>query len=336
MGKCNITGRELADALDVTEEGLADICDFFDSDPDDDWELVEGAHFKWGSHGARIFSPEGAVEICNYLEDNQQERPLLQRWKRWLLQRDRRLKGLMVAKHVQEISQLEGQVFFNGGRAFLGPGACREVLGLGKRQDILNRTFQEIQRSENIDIEPLKIDVDFFVGEQDTRCFSRSGLASVSKQLGVRLSQRHRQEWAKVVADYAPLAIEAIEQHEAGREKRIKQAMNRVRKRAGRRCQLTNRRQAIHRFDLEVHHLFDKNVYPQLADVETNLIAIASDIHTHFHMWMGGTHITCTVEDMERYVEEFSNSLFAEDSVAQATKVAMTLSNAKKSLRPLI
>ncbi len=336
MGKCNITGKELASALDIKEERLLEICEFFDLDPDDDWELIKDTHFKWGPYGARIFSPEGAVEICHYLEKNKQERPRLKRWERWLFQRDRRLKGLMVAKRVQEISQLEGQIVFNSGRAFLEPRACREVLGLGTRQDILNRTFQEIQRSDNVELEPLKIDVDFFIHERSARCFSRSGLASVSKQLGVRLSQKHRQEWMKAVADYAPSALETIENHEADRAKRITRAMNKIRKQAKGRCQLTNRPKAIYKFNLEVHHLFDKNAYPQLADMETNLIAVASDIHAHFHQWMGGTHITCTVEDMERYIDEFGNSLFDDDRAEQATKVAIALSIAKKTLRPLI
>ncbi|MGJ3251563.1 MAG: hypothetical protein ACFE0J_10585 [Elainellaceae cyanobacterium] len=336
MGKCNITAKELADALDITPDRLIDICEFFDSDPDDDWELIKGLHFEHGSYGARVFSAEGAVEICNYLEANQKERPLLQRWKRWLLQRDRRLKGLMVAKHIQEISQLKGQIVFRNSRAFLGPRACREVLGLGTRQDILNRTFREVQRSENTEIEPLKIDSDFFNDEQDIRYLSRSGLASVSKHLGIRLSQKHRQEWVKVVADYAPPALETIEKYEADREKRIKKVMDRVRSQAKSRCQLTDRRKAVYKFDLEVHHLFDKNAYPQLADMETNLIAIGSDLHTHFHQWMGGTHVTCTVDDMERYVEEFSNSLFPDGNTEQATKVAILLSNAKRTLKPLL
>ena len=336
MGKCNITGKELADALEITEEHLLEICEFFDSNPDDDWELIEDTHFKWGPYGARIFSSEGAVEICHYLEENKQERPFLKRWKRWLFRRDRRLKGLMIAKRVQEISELEGQIVFNSGRAFLAPRACREVLGLGTRQDILNRTFQEIQRSENVELEPLKIDVDFFIHEKSNRCFSRSGLASVSKQLGVRLSQKHRQEWMKVVTDYAPSALETIEKHEEKRASRIEKAMKKVCKQAQGRCQLTNRPKSIHKFNLEAHHLFDKNAYPQLADMEINLIAIGGDIHTHFHQWMGGTHITCTVEDMERYIDEFGNSLFTDESAEQATKVAITLSKAKKTLRPLI
>lgn len=333
MGKCNITDKELAEALDISIEKLCDICDFFDSDPDDDWELVKDFHFKWGPYGSRVFSAEGAVEICNYLEHNQKERPLLKRWKRWLLQRDRRLKGLMIAKRIQEISVLgTSHLVYQSGRAFLAPRACRGVLGLGRRQDILNRTFVEIQRCENVEIEPLKIEEDFLVLEDENRYFSRSGLAAISKQLGVRLTQKHRREWVKVVADYAPKALDTLEKYEADKDKRIQRAMDRVRRQAKGRCQITNRRRAVHKFDLEIHHLFDKESYPQFADMEMNLIAMASDIHSHFHQWMGGSSVSCTVEDMEKYIEEFNNSLFPKGNAEQATKVAIHLSHVKSFL----
>lgn len=336
MVKCNITDKELVEALDVTLERLAEICDFFDNDPNDDWELIQGTHFEWGPHKARIFSPEGAVEICHYLESNKQERPIFQRFKRWLFQRDQRLKGLMISRRIQETSTLHGQLVFRGGKAFLAPRACREVLGLGKRQDILNRTFQEIQRPEdgNTDKEPLKPGEDYFEDEQKRKYlyFSGSGIAVVSKHLGVRLTQKHRQDWMQAVAEYAPRALKTIEEHEADREQHITRVMDRVRRQAKGRCQLTNRRKSVHKFNLEVHHLFDKNAYPQFAGKDINLIAIGSDIHAHFHQWMGGTHISCTVEDMERYIEEFSNSLFPNGNAEQATKVAIHLCNVKKEL----
>lgn len=336
MGKCNITDKELADALDITVDRLAEICDVFDADPEDNWELIKGIHFEWAPYKARVFSAEGAVEICNYLESNQQERPLLKRWKRWLFQRDQRLKGLMVAKRIQEVSELNGQLIFQSGKAFLAPKACREILNLGTRQDILNRTFTEIQRSDNVEIEPLKIGLDFINDDQDKKYFNRSGLASISKQLGTRHSQKHRQEWLKVVEEYAPQALEAIEKHEATKEQQIKEVMNRVCRQAKGYCQLTNRRKSVHKFNLEAHHLFDRKAYPQFANMEVNLIAIGGDIHSHFHQWMGGTHISCTVEDMERYIEEFNNSLFPNGNAGQATKVAIQLSQAKKILRALL
>ncbi|WP_017324865.1 hypothetical protein [Synechococcus sp. PCC 7336] len=333
MTKCNISQKELSIALEISPEKLDDICNFFDSDPSDNWELVEGEHFEWGAFGARRFSPEGAVEICQYLEQAQEERPLLQRFKRWLLRRDRRLKGLMVQKRVQSVGSLDGQLVFINNKAFLGPRACREILGLGRRQDILNRTFVEIQRSENTEIEPLQVDIDFFENERAKKYLSRSGIASVGKQLGARLSQKHRREWAKVVSEYAPKALVSIEKYELEGKIRIQKAMERVRSRARKQCQLTGRRQNIEKFDLEVHHIYSQKTYPQLAEMEENMIAIAGDIHLDFHKWMGGTHKSCTIEDLEKYIEEFSSSLFPEGKDSQAMKVNMHLSRVKPILR---
>lgn len=344
MGKCNITPEELAGALDITVKHLDNICQAFDADPNDDWELIKSIHFEWGPYQSRIFSAEGAVEICNYLEKHHSDRPWHTRLKRWIFQRDRKLKGLMVAKRVEEVRAMQGQLVFINGRAFLGPKACREILSLGTRQDVLWRTFQEIQKATSTDKEPLKIDVDFFedpskppaANGMKYHYFSRSGLASVGKQLGDRLSQKHRQEWAKVVVDYAPPALEAIEKYEANRQQRIKDAMDRVRRQAKKHCQLTGESQSVGKFDLEVHHLFHQDSYPDLADLDINLIAIRQDIHNHFHRWMGGTKVSCTIDDFEKFIEEFGNSLFPDGDVTQATQVRMRLSNAKKMLKSML
>jgi hypothetical protein len=386
MQSFNITSEELAEALDITVERLFEICDDFDSDPNDDWELIKDFHFRWGPYRTRIFSSEGAVEICNYLEENKRERSFIKRWKRWLLQRDQKLKGLMVAKRIQELSALEKEeIIFQSGRAFFSPKACREVLGLGKRQDLLKQSLVELLKSkdrkevprigvdfieiakqeilEDMTISDLRrlcsekcikwrnidgqgknlkrhemIDKIYGVINQESYVFknhflSGSGLASISKSLGLQLTQKHRKAWMQAVSEYAPKAIETIEKYEAERGVRISKAKDRVRKQASGHCQITNRRQSIDKFDLEVHHLYDQKHYPQFADVEINLIAIASDIHTHFHQWMGGSHISCTVEDMEKYIAEFSNHLFSGDNIEQATRVAIRLDQAKKVLR---
>ena len=67
----------------------------------------------------------------------------------------------MIAKQVEASSRIPGQLTFQDGKAFLGPKACREVLGLGTRQDILIRTFTEIQLRETVEIEPLEINKDY-------------------------------------------------------------------------------------------------------------------------------------------------------------------------------
>lgn len=335
MSDCNITDKELSGALDISLDTLYDICEYFDRDPNDQWELIQDFHFVWGPSQKRLFSPEGAVEICNYLEQNSGQRSTVSRWKRWLLRRDRRLKGFMVTKRVTASLEMEGQLVFKGGKAFLGSRACREVLGLGTRQDVLNRAFQAVQRGADVEIEPMQLDVDFFLDEEDQKFYSRSGLASVGKTLGTTLKQQHRQEWARVVAEYGPAALESIERREADRTKRVNEAMDRVRKQANRKCQITGRRCNAHGIDLNVHHIYDKQSYPHLAALETNLIAIGNDTHRHFHQWMGGCDKSCTIEDLIRYVEEFCPSLFPQEN-SLAADVMLQLANRKSLLMPLV
>lgn len=340
MKQCNITDKELAKALDISVDKLYEICDFFDEIPDDDWALVEDFHFQWASHGSRTFSYEGAVEICNYLAEHKDERSTFDNLKRWLLRRDERLRQLMVTKRVEEASSNNGQLVYFNNRAFIAPRNCRKILGLGTRQDVLDRTFKELIRNENTEIEPPRKDHDFYIAEDNGRYFSGSGLASIGKQLEIRLTQKHRRDWVKTVSVYAPKALSFLEKQEADRQRRVEKAMDRIRKHAKGRCQVTNRRQSVEKFDLEVHHLYDRKRHPKLADVDANLIAIASDLHADFHKWMGGSDKGCTIEDFERYIEEFSGGVFGDleddKNYDHMMSVRSHLSQSKKMLSGLL
>jgi hypothetical protein len=329
MTDFDITSKELARALGISQNKLYDICKFFDDDDDDDWDLVENVHFVFGAYKARVFSYEGALEICSYLEA--EKKSILVKFKdileEWLTGRKRRLKGLCIAKQVEKFNTLNGELVFYNSKPFLSPRACRSILGLGTRQDILNRTFKEIQTNSNTEIESLKKDYDFYESEDQVMYFSGTGIASIGKQLGVKLTKRYRQDYVKIVSEYAPKALIAIEKEEQKRDNKIKNAMESVKAKANGRCQITNKIQSIDHFNLEVHHLYDRRTYPQYADLEINLIAISGVIHTNFHKWMGGTKVSCTAHDMEKYLEVFGDSLF-EDDVEQAIKVGAMLSKA--------
>lgn len=329
MTDFSITSKELAKALGITQDRLDMICDFFDQDPEDDWELIKNVHYVFGGFNDRIFSYEGALEICSYLEA--EKKSLIGKFTamldEWFTGRKRRLKGLCIAKQVEKFNTLNSDLVFYNSKPFLSPRACRSLLGLGTRQDILKRTFNEIQTNSNTEIEILKKDEDFHELEDKILYFSGSGLASIGKQLGVRLTKRYRQDYVKIVSEYAPKALAAIEKQEKERTRKIKAAMESVRKKARGRCQITNKKQSVHHFNLEVHHLYDQQTYPQYADIEVNLIAISGVIHNDFHKWMGGSKVTCTPHDMERYIEQFGDSLF-EDNIEQAIKIGRILSKA--------
>jgi hypothetical protein len=61
-----ISEKDLARELDITPEKLQEIIDFFDSDPNDKWELKAEDHFRFINRtlNERIFSHHGAFAIA--------------------------------------------------------------------------------------------------------------------------------------------------------------------------------------------------------------------------------------------------------------------------------
>ncbi len=353
MSNCNITSIELAKALEISTDELRNICTFFDKYDDDEWSLEEGIDYTIGAYGTKLFSPKGAVEICNYLIATK-KRPVYTRVKRWVLQQDQRLKALMIAKQIEEARQTKGKLVFKNDRAFLSPRGCRDLLGLGTRQDILRDAFSNAIKDPNINKESIKIGVDFFEDEESTErrkkrlkrevkkdyYLTGTAITVVSRQLESRLTQEHRKKWMHDVKNFAPKVLAQLEKHEAERAIRIKQAKDRVKRRAKKICQITGLKQEDNRINLAVHHLFDVSTYPDLAETECNLLVMDERIHNEFHVWMGGTHVSCTVEDFEKFIEIFGDSYFQtvingkpHPDIERATNVAIKLSEAKRILR---
>ncbi|MGB7251217.1 MAG: hypothetical protein WBC73_19945, partial [Phormidesmis sp.] len=73
--KFTIKEKELANALEISLERLDEVIDFFDSDPDDAWELKEHDHFVYTNKAwrNRIFSAHGAFAIAKYLDTHQKK-----------------------------------------------------------------------------------------------------------------------------------------------------------------------------------------------------------------------------------------------------------------------
>jgi hypothetical protein len=341
IDKFNIKDKELGQALEISLENIYEICDFFDSDPNDDWELKENEHFQWSnkSLGQRRFSPSGAFEICKYLETKEQNK-IWKRFRRWLTRRDARLRSMLVVKKIVEIIDdvefidRSKSVIIQNDRAYLRPRYTRELLGLGRRQDILNRAFEAEQKEVNR--EPLQIDKHFIIHE-DQVCFAGAGIARIGENLGTTLTQKHRREWCILVAEKTPFALKKVFEDYHDWEKKIKKAMDKAKKDANRQCQITwEKITPANPFNLAVHHVFDKNNYPHLATEPNNLIVMNDNLHKDFHIWMGGTKVSCTVEDLEKYIETFSTSLFPDDDGEKMTKTLMRIKRIKNRVNPLI
>ncbi|MBD1877075.1 hypothetical protein H6F75_26675 [Nodosilinea sp. FACHB-131] len=314
--KCTIRDNELSQALEVSLQRIYDICDFFDQVHDDKWELTEGEHFSWANQSLkqRRFSPEGAYEICKYINENE-GRQLFRRFRRWLSGRDEKLKQLLVEKKFIEVVKSKDALIFVNDHAYMRPRYTRQLLGLGNRQDVLNKAFQgEIRATE---AEPLQLEK-HFIKDGDAICLSGMGIARVSANLGTTLTNHHRRAWCELVSQRVTTALQDVVEDRKNRPILIEQAKEKAKRAAKQTCQITGeKRGPANPINLAAHHVYDCQNYPHLADHPYNLIVIKESVHKDFHQWLGGNGRGCTVDDLERYIDTFSASLFPDSSIGR-------------------
>ncbi len=332
--KCNIRDYELAAALEITLERVYEICQEFDKDPNDDWNLVEGEHFVWSRKAIRQrrFSPEGAYAICKYINEHEGRR-LFRRFRRWLNRRDEKLKQLLVEKKFIEVTQDSNSFVISGGKVFLRPPYVRNLLGLGKRQDVLTKAFNEEIKTSNP--EPLQLDK-HFIEDGSSKYLSGMGISRVAVNLSLKLTKQHRRDWCQLVGERAISALHEVVEDREERVKRVERAKKKAKTAAKNTCQITGLCcSPLNLFDLAVHHVYDQETYPQLADHPFNLLVIRADIHKEFHQWMGGNHVSCTVDDLQRYIETFAASLFPDADGATMAKTLKRLEKIRKMVKPI-
>lgn len=333
---CTIRDKELSQALEVSLQRIYDICKFFDQVSDDKWELTEGEHFAWASQsmGTRRFSPEGAYEICKYINENE-GRQLLRRFRRWLSGRDEKLKQLLVEKKFIEVVASKDALIFVHDRAYMRPRYTRQLLGLGTRQDVLNKAFQgEIRATE---AEPLQLEK-HFIKDGDAICLSGMGIARVSANLGTTLTNHHRRAWCELVSQRVTTALQDVAEDRINRPKLIRQAKDKAKAAANKTCQITGQKQGpANPISLAAHHVYDCQNYPHLVDHPYNLIVMEESIHKEFHQWLGGNARGCTVEDLERYIDTFSASLFPDSTTGRKhmNNALKRIEKIHKMVRPL-
>jgi ribosomal protein S14 len=129
--------------------------------------------------------------------------------------------------------------------------------------------------------------------------------------MGESLKQKNRREWCKDVGEVIQPQVKDIVDHILERENNIEKAKDKAKKRDKNACQVTGlKSDKINKLQLVAHHLFCRNAYPHLADVEGNIITITSDVHAQFHQSMGGSGKPCTIDDFIRFVQQYypSNS----------------------------
>lgn len=316
--KFTISEEELAKALDISHQKLLDIIKFFDSDPDDEWDLVKDKDYiiVKPSFKMKKFSDQGALKIAYYL-DAHGNLGIIYRIKDFITQKSNKLKHALAQRIIQdEFSEPQDRIIQVNSRNFIHKQCLRRILETNGHT--MNRALEHLSKTD-----PLEIDRDYVQqsfsdpkkqkqGEQ--LWFSGKGCFLVSRQISHTLKDKARRSKCHTISVEIEKALKALDNDAKNADKKLTNAKSKTRKR-DKICQVTLASpDSINKISLAAHHLYSVNGYPHLATVQENLITIDSLIHQEFHSWMGGFDQPCTVQDfidfvVERYPEHASETL---------------------------
>lgn len=300
--KCTIREEELAKWFSIDIDRLDEIVDFFDSDPDDEWDLVEGTDYKFinRTDKIRIYAPGGALKIAYYLD--RQKRSLWHTIVEFLTRHEARLRGSLARRLINEELAEEGKLISRNGRSMMHKQSLRRILETNGSR--FNKAFEDIRQSP-LPMEPRK---DFEELESEL-WFAASGAEKMAKELGEKLTNKARRKMCLAIGEQVEPALKMLENARMRREREIKEAIKsakrRVRNRDKKTCQITGQvSNSKNRTKVAVHHLYSASEYPHLAANVDNLITIEESIHERFHGWMGGFDKACTLDDFLQFLHE--------------------------------
>jgi hypothetical protein len=301
MAEVYIRSADLIKILKINSDELIEIEKFFDSIPDDEWELSEGKDYKivCKKTGLREYSTSGAFTLAKYLEKTQKKN-IFSRLKEWLFHTKRNIRQAFIKKKVLDncASLLKRQDQF-----FISQ---KDVVAiLGTRLDYLRKIDDKARKIKQ---DPLTKGIDYedFL-DQGGLHYSLAGICKLAGIFSESLTQKNRREWCKEVEEVIKPQIDDIAKQIIQREKNIQKVMDRVKKRDKETCQITQQKKnSINKLKLSAHHLYSRNEYPYLADVENNLITLSCDVHDEFHQhFMGGTNKPCTIDDLIKFIHQY-------------------------------
>ncbi len=292
-----IKDQELADWFSIQLQRLDEIVDFFDADPNDEWDLVEKKDYIFINKKmkSRNFSPQGALKIAAYLEQNE-TRGIIYRIKDFITQHDARIRKSIARKIITEELIDNGKIIVHHNIAMIHKQSVRRILETNGAK--MNATFREIQASH----QPLELDKDYAEIENEY-WFGERGVLLMSKRMSETLKNKSRQQACKIIWGEFPKQFKTLSQSLVNDAQEIQKAKNKAKRRDQETCQITGRKPANHdQFNLAVHHLYCSKKYPHLATVDVNLITIAEKIHKDFHGSLGGFDKPCTLDDFIEFV----------------------------------
>jgi hypothetical protein len=301
MAEIYIRSIELIQILKISSDELIKVENFFDSIPDDKWELSEGQDYKIVCQKTRLreYTPSGAYTIAKYLETTQ-KKSIFSALREWILHTKRKIRQAFIKKKVLDncssLIRRNDQFFISRSDV---------VAIFGTRADYLRKIDEKARRLQS---DPLTQGIDYedFLDEGGLH-YSISGIYKLARTLSESLTQKNRQEWCQEVGEVVKPQVDDIVKQIVQREKNIQKVMERVKKRDKETCQITTQKKnAINKLKIAAHHLYSRNEYPHLADVENNLITVSSEVHDQFHQeFMGGTNKPCTIDDLINFIHQY-------------------------------
>lgn len=302
-----LSDEETAKILKIKLDKLYEICGFFDSNKEDEWELAEGEHFEWVRKdvGKRKFYEAGAVAIARYLhtvEDQGFFASLINEVIEAFTHRRKRIRGHLFRRKVSiEFSSLNDASIINELVFLARPKIIRILETNGKG---LNASIRRIQNDDSLEGQNQLIPDEDFKIIDNIQSWSQRGIAKLSKDMTINHGKQRRlsrQAWTETAFEEIEDAIEKQRKYLESSGNRISKVIDRAKRLADHKCQVSlKKRTPAHPFDLHAHHLFDKVSRPDLADVLENLLVMHADIHKGFHQWHGSE--SCEPRDFIEYL----------------------------------
>jgi hypothetical protein len=300
-----IREAELIQWLSISHKRLDEIVSFFDADPNDDWDLVEGDDYQFVNKEKKLrnFSPKGAFKIASYIEKNE-KRGIFYKFKEFFTKHDQKIRRSLARKLIFAELIDSGEIQVYQGVAMIHKQSLRRILETNGAK--LNKTVNHLQQRTD---KPLELGVDFYEDEKREFWFSESGIVMISKSMSETLTNKSRQEMCKMIAMEFPLAFKEIQENlddDTKQKIEIEKAKKRAKTRDKNTCQVTGQKPDKDvEFNLAVHHLYSVQKYPHLATLDLNLVTIKEEIHQEFHGNLGGFHQPCTIEDFIEFLHVY-------------------------------
>ncbi|MGG6292819.1 hypothetical protein ACQ4M4_00225 [Leptolyngbya sp. AN02str] len=299
MAETYITSKQLIETLQISSDKLLEVQKFFDSIPDDEWELNEGKDYRIvNGAGLREYTQSGAYTIARYLESNQQLN-LFEKLKDWFTGYRKKIRQSFIRKKITDncSSLIKRRDQFWISRA-------DTVAIFGTRSDYLSKMAEHTQKSENPLIKGQDYD-EFMPGEGIY--YSLTGIFKLSQSFSKRLTRKNRKEECKDVGHVISSQVEDIVKQILNRQSKMEKALKQAKRRDGKKCLVTGKRSnSIESCNLVAHHLYSKSEYPHIADCLDNLITISEEVHKQFHEhYMGGYHKPCALNDFIQFMQQY-------------------------------